>query len=382
MRLLSLLPAVLLLSVRTASASGNATSPDLEVHEWGTFTSVVIESGPPIVWNTLGSSEPLPSFVHGSDLVQKGFALGTVRMETPVLYFRTSQTQELRVGVELVGGKITEWYPAAEEPPGGGIQWPRVIVDPSRQWILPTELQGQHYYAARGVAAAQVEVPVEPQRSEFERFLFYRGVGSFALPLSARLEGERVIVRSECSEQIDQVLLFERRGDRFHYAIECYLGSGQEVAFERPESRFQPALHLDDLKKILRGQGLREDEAQAMVDTWRADWFQPGLRVFYTVPREFTDRVLPLTIEPAPDHLVRVLMGRVEIFSQSVADEILSVARRLGRPGAPRDEADRLTRLHGRFVTAVLGQQAVLSDPTLLPGLQRWTEQLAALGER
>lgn len=42
-----------------------------------------------------------------------------------------------------------------------------------------------------------------------------------------------------------------------------------------------------------------------MVDTWRDSWFEPGLRVLYTVPREVTDAVLPLTVTPAPQAIAR-----------------------------------------------------------------------------
>ena len=53
-------------------------------------------------------------------------------------------------------------------------------------------------------------------------------------------------------------------------------------------------------------------EAAAMVATWRALWFEDGVRVLFMVPREFTDQALPLDLDPAPDELVRVLVGRVD----------------------------------------------------------------------
>src|SRR5262245_15020282 len=58
----------------------------MTVHEWGTFTSVGGENGDAIAWRTYGGSADLPCFVHRFGAF-KGGLFGTVRMETPVLYF-------------------------------------------------------------------------------------------------------------------------------------------------------------------------------------------------------------------------------------------------------------------------------------------------------
>ena len=61
-------------------------------------------------------------------------------------------------------------------------------------------------------------------------------------------------------------------------------------------------------------QGLFEDEAQAMLNTWKASYFEkPGARVFYIVPREWTDYFLPLQFS-VPADVTRVLVGRVDLL--------------------------------------------------------------------
>src|SRR5258708_20105716 len=55
-----------------------------------------------------------------------------------------------------------------------------------------------------------------------------------------------------------------------------------------------------DLEGILVAQGLYQNEAQAMVQTWRDSWFEEGSRLLYIVPPEFVNPVLPLPIKPAP----------------------------------------------------------------------------------
>src|SRR5947209_20464197 len=87
----------------------------LTVHEWGTFTSVAGEDGAAIDWDTLGCKNDLPGFVN--DFGYRGFKWrlqGTVRMETPVIYFYSSRELDARVKVAFPQGLITEWYPRAE----------------------------------------------------------------------------------------------------------------------------------------------------------------------------------------------------------------------------------------------------------------------------
>jgi hypothetical protein len=67
------------------------------------------------------------------------------------------------------------------------------------------------------------------------------------------------------------------------------------------------------LKRALIAQGLFADEAEAMLNTWKASYFQkPGLRVFYIVPREWTDYFLPLEFS-VPARVTRVIVGRIDL---------------------------------------------------------------------
>jgi hypothetical protein len=53
-----------------------------------------------------------------------------------------------------------------------------------------------------------------------------------------------------------------------------------------------------------------------MIQTWWTSYFErPGFRVFWVVPRETADAILPLTVTPAPQNTVRVMVGRTEILS-------------------------------------------------------------------
>src|SRR6266478_1920115 len=123
---------VLIMSAATIlmAASTVSTEPSgLTVHEWGTFTSVAGEDGSAVDWDALGCKDDLPGFVN--DFGYRGFKWrlrGTVRMETPVVYFYSPREVEVHVKVTFPKGLITEWYPQAtyrvsqSNGPGGSLR--------------------------------------------------------------------------------------------------------------------------------------------------------------------------------------------------------------------------------------------------------------------
>src|SRR5438477_10594958 len=94
----------------------HSTQPsDLTVHEWGTFTSVAGEDGSAVDWDALGGKDDLPGFVNDfGHRCSKWRLTGTVRMETPVMYFYSPRELDAHVKVAFPQGLITEWYPRAE----------------------------------------------------------------------------------------------------------------------------------------------------------------------------------------------------------------------------------------------------------------------------
>jgi hypothetical protein len=69
----------------------------------------------------------------------------------------------------------------------------------------------------------------------------------------------------------------------------------------------------ESMHAALVARGLYADEATAMLETWKNSYFsQPGLRVFYLVPNEWTSYYLPLEIS-TPHTLTRVIVGRIDV---------------------------------------------------------------------
>jgi hypothetical protein len=326
----------LLSSFHAAAKQGAAT--DLTVHEWGTFTSIAGTDGVAIDWLPLTGSTDLPSFVeHFRSPQFKGGLRGTIRMETPVLYFYSAGETNVSVNVSFSKGLITEWYPHADSvnsafnprslsldamKSAGAISWNSVHIDPHAAADYPSDNSENHYYAARQTSAAPLELSTSSGQQR-EKFLFYRGVAAFLPPLTATFSPDGAVqLQSHFTEPIPDVILFERRGAQLGYRV---LGPLRDQA-----SLSTPALDgsldslFSDLEGVLVSQGLFPDEAHAMLETWKNSWFEEGSRVIYIVPRAFVDSVLPLTIQPAPSNTVRMFVGRLELISAATQQAVES----------------------------------------------------------
>ena len=341
---------------------GRETRPDystLTAHEWGTFTSIAGRDGSAAQWSPLTGSTDLPGFVE--HFRNAGFKLGlrgTVRMETPVLYLYDSREETVSVKVSFAKGLITEWYPHASsvQPTGsisdgtlygqhrdGSIAWDSVTVSPNLRSQFPHENRENNYYAARMTSSTPLRVRTAAGEQQ-EKFLFYRGVSTFAVPVTAKLTGEdRVSVENRSQQEIPNVILFERRGEKVGYRIGGALQHG--LVLEQPELTATVNDLGRELEGLLVAQGLYQDEAHAMVETWRSSWFEEGSRLFYIVPKTFVDGVLPLTIHPAPAQTVRVFVGRLELITPAT-ERAVEQALNAG---------DRATlKLFGRFLEPIL----------------------------
>jgi hypothetical protein len=330
----------------------------LTVHEWGTFTSVAGEDGSAIEWDALGCWNDLPTFVNEFGYHNYKTTLrGTVRMETPVIYFYSSRELDAHVRVAFPQGLITEWYPRAERLTSA-IEWRNIKVQPETTPALPVESGPNRYYAARATDAAPVAVG-----DQHEKFLFYRGVGRFPVPLSARVSGDgKIVAANRGSDAIPTVILFENRGGRMGYRNAGALAD--TVTFDRvtldrvsldrplPGGGF-PQLRYD-LETALVAQGLYPKEAQAMVETWRDSWFEEGSRLIYLVPSRAIDAILPLEVEPVPSRTTRVFVGRIELITAETKRLVeQAIAKR-----------DRLTiDLYSRFLDPIL-KRIASENPT------------------
>jgi hypothetical protein len=167
----------------------------------------------------------------------------------------------------------------------------------------------------------------------FEKFLFYRGVGNFDLPVTvqSRDDGSFGLV-NRGAEPLQGLILAQYRDGALQFSRLADLPAGAariEPAFTAPEAAEgtnATAMLWHAMRDVLLAQGLYEKEADAMIRTWDSAWFrEEGTRLFYVVPRKLTDDLLPLKIEPTPQETVRVLIGCMEILSTAEEQRILEI---------------------------------------------------------
>ncbi|MFN0051210.1 MAG: hypothetical protein ACKV0T_03410 [Planctomycetales bacterium] len=355
------------------------STKNLVIHEWGTFTCLQDETGHAIAGvNT--DDEPVPDFVHrisemiprASDLapvyykgVPRSHRQVTMRLETPVVYFYppAGQTAPLHASLKVGfrGGWLTEYYPdahvEAEGLPRGEFQYARLTPNTrgGLEWSDLTiggeggripETDAAVWLAPRQVRAARVRVP----GGEAEKYLFYRGVGNLRTPLTVVRKGSdnSLLIREHLDPALgvkgpvelralwlvdvaeDGAVAFRTLGaarltgevDRIVTSVSPAFEEQAAPASSSPEVRH--AAHDDanlaelhaEMRQALIGDGLYEDEADAMLATWNAAYFRsPGLRLFYLLPQAWTNSVLPMTCS-LPSQMTRTMVGRVEIVTR------------------------------------------------------------------
>jgi hypothetical protein len=351
------------------------TADDLIVHEWGTFTSIAGKNGVALDWRPLNGASDLPKFVYTS-ADQNGWRgsyhdpgkgrVAKVRMETPVIYFYTGKEMEVDVKVEFPKGTVTEWYPQAGWVNArfeSGINWGKIKLLPNETPQFLREVADSHYYPARETDSVPVQVcSADKTKIEKEKFLFYRGVGDFELPLKVKLDGENILLaameerpgaKSNPGRNLRNLIVFENRGGKIGYELIPRVAGDAIVA--RPPLTKNLAQVFEELEKILVAEGLYEKEARAMIETWKDSWFEEGLRVFYVLPPQKTDEILPLKIEPRPAQTVRVLVGRAEAVTPEMERDVRTQVGLL-RSGTAETRAAARQHLkkYGRFYEPIL----------------------------
>jgi hypothetical protein len=326
------------------------------VHEWGTFTSIAGADGGALGWTPLNGRDDLPCFVDRIAFGPKWSLWGTVRMETPVLYFYAADDVTVDVKVRFNQGVITEWFPQAAVKPAklpetpadgnrrlseyvGTAAWTRVKVRPRAAADFPREDSPSHYYPARETDAAPVQVG-----NAAERFLFYRGVGEFAPPMNATVEQNgNIVLKTRAGTPIGDIVLFDNRGGTIRYAARRVSGHQSTINRAMLEPRSAASLN-QQLERVLIAHGLYPKEAS---------------RLFYIAPRPAVDAVLPLDISPRPEDVVRVFVGRIELMTPETMTDMKSALLK---------NDQRTLAKYGRFLEPFMGR--AFSESSAAEGAQ------------
>lgn len=350
----------------TAARETTPASAPLVVHEWGTITTNHLANGAPLGGlNRVAFYEPLADFVHRYEpfgVATAGYlappvdtsirrvplqktAIGpsrsdvTMRLETPVIYFHPAPGAAIApfdVSVQFRGGVLNEFYPNAPASVNGwnGIHLSDSVVS-TLKWsgvtlrdhaTLPATTS-RVWLAPRAVASSPVQIG-----SETEQYIFYRGTANLPALLQTQLTERELVLRSPkampwmtaASTSLGEAWVVDIRPNHtaaFRTTSKLTLTRGDTSSvIARVRSFTEQDYASDGLGRLrsamhaaLVSHGLFDDEASAMLETWKQSYFErPGLRVFYIVPNEWTTYYLPLTIG-TPNTLTRVIVGRIDI---------------------------------------------------------------------
>jgi len=373
-------PAVMNLAMRSVIAilllfvvSPLSASVQLDVHEWGTITTRHLPGGEPEGrLNHIKKSEVLPAFVHhfepeGTQMspLRKSIETDgrldvTMRLETPVIYFHLPEGEQFLdsfdVKVDFRGGVINEFYPNGK--PSVALDLDRVKSKSQagllKKWdgkqlgtLVKSSLEwnGLHLTHSFKFPCTAKEVWLAPRRvkssnvvnaeGEVERYLFYRGVANLNALFQTSLKRSRVSLWSPLilhwmpgksmivpkvwvldSNELGEMAFTEQANISIRKDQATTRLWTVEPFKEKDYSYANVGKLRKSMKQTLIDQGLFEDEANAMLETWRDSYFMEyGTRVFYIVPGDWVDYHLPLDIS-VPHKLTRVYLGKIVLWEE------------------------------------------------------------------
>jgi hypothetical protein len=401
------------------------------VHEWGTNT-VVVGSDGSLQRGLHHEEEDLPAFVYDRMRVKNDPGVVEMKMETPVTYFYSAAPLTAQVSVEFPEGVLTQWYPQvtslypllANPQDGTGVRDP--ALDPKFPFRTKTceeqfgrpahglldwgnvevlargteakapeaKLESFSWSHARAVASNPVRVAGKaggaPQE---EKFLFYRGLGNSPLPAvvaaqagPSGFDGGVTITNKDRVHPLGTAFVLRVGADKGAFEVHPEgvapgaaldaLAPSLDDASAKPLESYVDALATSVVAELDKT-GLFHDESVAMVNTWRRQWFRtPGVRVLYLAHDSWTNTQIPLSITPAPDKTVRVMMIRVEVITPALEDGDTKSAAAIG--SAASDEVAKTHfRSLGRFAEPRL-RRALAKLGTTTPAASTFLAEIAS----
>ncbi|MBX2995119.1 MAG: hypothetical protein KF681_09860 [Bdellovibrionaceae bacterium] len=390
----------------------------LEAHEWGTFTSLVGSNG--VTQNgMIHEDEVLPLFVHEFGQLRqempppgmprppfepprerpcRGKACFfqpeffdhnpvTQKMETPVIYFYADRAQSVSVNVKFPQGVVTQTFPgpvrtsptteSVQKLSNGDTTFDVDILN-QKTGPFPYVDPKNIYIHARAVESNALR-----SGAEHEKFIFYRGIGQFQPAIEIGSVGSHLELKVAPHRRpqaaflvhVDesghgQVLPLKKLADQgFETVSNAMNAAMRDHSPGSPAVKFYGAVRGEQARGMLidalTESGLFRDEAIAMINTWEHGYLKvPGLRLLYVLPAEEVEDILPLTMTPAPERLVRSFVGRIEILLQSDEERIL------GRIASERDMFKPGSL--GRFAEPIMRRvrEVFMSQPLRDPALE------------
>jgi hypothetical protein len=343
-----------------AAVSAEPSAKGLTVHEWGIFTAHddadVANADVRAEW------DGLPDFIYGRI---KGRVLplnwGPLEIRyRPLIFFHSDKPIELRVRVSFPGGQPGVWWPGTQTPAAKGLLQPaktdflewKLGVDCAPAGFVPRQSapavpKGHWIETARAVKCGDVFAAYGEQQFDCDRekFVFYDGIFPQGKWVRVVVGKDGVSLDNRTKHAVFDLTVVDRRAaGKVRVGRVARLDAGTEVkSVELAES--DAGRFVAEASTALTGQltaaGLNADEAAALVAFRKDDFFSTdGVQVFYRIPQDEYDRLMPLTVEPRPGKTVRIGLVLHPHCEPELAEKVLSIVRELNADDfAARDAA-------------------------------------------
>ncbi|MBN2493014.1 MAG: carboxypeptidase regulatory-like domain-containing protein [Deltaproteobacteria bacterium] len=318
------------------------------LHEWGVNTvhcdgSASLQSGPRMVWEA--------------------------QVDKPVIYIYADGPMTIDVGVTFASGHTTETWP--ELPNGQSISWDGVAVTQGECDTTPTprppldEIDDREIYQLPEWVVPGADCLT--YGDTVSKLLFYAGeMTDYRPPISGRvdldMDGDGQIhfeLLNDGSAPVGPMLLLYRDVDPSSSESWLAWGRVEQIAPGQASSvpispvRSHPGERpagwngmQSELEAMLAGAGLYREEIDVFMGAWREEFFgisyYPGRRedafVLYLWPESHATAQVPLTLDPPPRELSRVMVEYQRLDSTPVGGVVrgtVMLEQGTGLPGNP-----------------------------------------------
>jgi len=302
-----------------------ASNSYLEIHEWGVIA---------------GCEHNDTYFVTSRPEIMAHVLL-------PVVYVHAEGVNKLDwASFRFEKGDVTDSYPRGVSIPptsynrdgsirvGGTIEWEDVIIS--------DECAPENYALAFGErvpledlkpALNDVDSDCLEYNGQRERFLFYEGTTPFEnnIDVSLDIPNLKVTFKNNGSYKAYNVMLSHQEGDFMNASYYTFfagdLAPGEEQTVTLPPQdpndngpyRMSGMSTYGLLKDDMASIGFTQKESEAFADIWDGPFFNPSntgfTNLIYRLPQIEYERMLPVSISPAPDKFIRSMYVLVDLSS-------------------------------------------------------------------
>jgi hypothetical protein len=376
----------------------------LILHEWGIFRlhkdTETANADMRLEW------DGLPAFVYGQ---MAGRNVPTnwsnVDVFKPVIYLHAQQPLDATLRVDFPGGMPAVWWPRTQHPvsevntggfdkpeeakPANYLEWrlrikgyegqtpPKFAEASAKHWFqVLRQVKADDVWVEAGETGFQAQRGGKKVQTAYqrERFVYYDGIPSPMKGVTLAFSKDKVSITNHLGFGILDVTVVDRRSP--DHPTVARLGKldakahNQTLEFIEAKSKEWPAEGAKTLLEQLTKTGLFEDEAKSLVDIWKQEFFQAeGISIFYRLSQDEYERLLPMTMKPKPEKLVRVGLVHQPHCEPDLADRIARLAKQLNDDDFQKreDAQKKLEELAG----AAFGQLKRLREHTEFAEMQR-----------